>query len=221
MRLTVTRQSAVAEPSRRSWRRGLGTVPAVAGMAFSVAWIAGLSVSSASTDVHSSGAQLLAGFAAHRGAATAQYVITEGVTSVLLAIVALVLARDARRSHLVGVFGVVAAMVGLAECALGIAAVFSASASAAADLVETVNRLDGVKMFVLAGLAVAAVAGARPLPRWLRWIGVALAVTIILSGLGYLLLLDALTPFAYVSLPLLMVWVTCAGVVLGRSAGSR
>jgi hypothetical protein len=216
--MSLTRQPAVAEPPRRSWRRGLGTVPAVAGIAFSIAWIAGLSVNSASTDVHTSGAQLLAGFAAHRGAATAQYVITEGVTSVLLAIVALALARRARWPRPVGVFGVVAALVGLAECALGIAAVFSASAPTAADLVEAVNRLDGVKMFALAGLAVAAVAGDRPLPRWLRWIGVALAVTITLSGLGYLLLLDALTPFAYVSLPLLMVWVTCAGVVLGRSS---
>jgi hypothetical protein len=198
----------VAAPVRRSWSHGLGTVPAVAGIAFSAAWIAGLSVNSSSTDVHTTGAQLLAGFAAHRGAATAQYVITEGVTSVLLAIVVLGLARHAR------VFGVVAAAIGLIECALGIAAVQTAAASTAADLVEAVNRLDGVKMLAL---AVAAVAGARVLPGWLRWIGVALAVTITLSGLGYLLLLDALTPFAYISLPLLMVWVPCAGVVLGRS----
>lgn len=211
---TTSSSSTIVEPSRTSWRRGLRTLPAVAGIAFSLAWIAGLSVSSASTDVHTTGSQLLAEFAAHRSGATVQYVITEGLTSVLLAVVAIALARRAR---LAGLFGVLAAVIGLAECALGVAAVFSTTATAATDLVGAVNRLDGVKMFALAGMAVAAVTGAGVLPRWLRWTGWALATTIALSGLGYLLLLSALTPLAYVSLPLLMIWVTCTGVALGRS----
>ena len=72
----------------------------------------------------------------------------------------------------------------------------------------------------LAAMAVAGVLLSRRtglVPRWLQWVGVALAVTITLSGFGYLLLLGALSVFAYVSLPLLMLFVTATGIVAGRS----
>ncbi len=125
-------------------RRGLLTVPAVAGIAYSTAWIAGLTIYSSSTDVHTSADQLLAEYAGHQGAAIAQYAITEGVTSVLLVTVALAIA-------------------------------------------------------------------------WLQWTGVVLAVTITLSGIGYLLLLGTLSVAAYASLPLLMLDVTAAGILAGRA----
>jgi hypothetical protein len=80
---------------------------------------------------------------------------------------------------------------------------------------EAVNRLNGVKMFALAVLAVAAVA-ARLLPRWLAYLGVALAVSIVGSGIAYLLLIQSLAVLAYVSGVLLLLFVTATGVVLGR-----
>jgi len=69
-------------------------------------------------------------------------------------------------------------------------------------------------MLALAALAVSA-GLSRALPRWLCGVGVALAVAIVASGVGYLLLLNGLALAAWMSLPLLMVWVTGTGVVLG------
>jgi hypothetical protein len=97
----------------------------------------------------------------------------------------------------------------------------------AGTLFEAVNRLDGVKMFALAVLALAgaALAGkagvagkAALLPRWLRYAGGALAATITVSGIGYLLLIGTLAPMAYVAGVLLLVFVTGTGVALGRKA---
>ncbi len=59
------------------------------------------------------------------------------------------------------------------------------------------------------------------LPRRLPWTGVALLVTIIASGIEYLLLDRTLALAAWVvSLSLLLVWVTGAGVSLGGHMAS-
>jgi len=54
-----------ATPASRG--RGLLSVPAVAGLAYTVSWLAGLAVAPSSTDVRSAGAQVVAGYAGHRG----------------------------------------------------------------------------------------------------------------------------------------------------------
>jgi len=93
-------------------------------------------------------------------------------------------------------------------------------AGTAGMLFETINRLDGFKMLLLTGLAAAGVALGRRsglLPRWLGYTGIALVVALIASAGGYLLLLGALSVAAYVSLPLLLVWVTSVGIAVGRS----
>jgi hypothetical protein len=66
-------------------------------------------------------------------------------------------------------------------------------------------------MVALAGIVVA---GAHAVPRWLRAVGVVLVPALIVSAAGYGLLIESLAPAAYVSLPLLLVWITGAG--LGR-----
>jgi hypothetical protein len=59
------------------------------------------------------------------------------------------------------------------------------------------------------------------LPRWLRYAGGVLAVTITISGVGYLLLIQALAPMAYVAGALLLVFVTGTGMALWRRAARR
>ena len=77
----------------------------------------------------------------------------------------------------------------LAQFVLG-AMLAQASAPGTAHLLyDAVNRLDGVKMLALAVLAIAA-ATSGVLPRWLRYAGIALAITITASGVAYLLLLQ-------------------------------
>jgi hypothetical protein len=144
------------------------------------------------------------------------------------------LARAARlhgalaASRLAAACGAGAAAVSLLQCALGVAlagwAVPAGAPGRAHLLFEAVTRLDGVKMLALAVLAAAAahLAGrAGPLPGWLRPAGIALAATLTGSGIGYLLLNPALAALAYLSLPLLLIWVTSVGLALSRPRPGR
>ena len=77
----------------------------------------------------------------------------------------------------------------LAQCALGLllagSAVPDGDSGRAGSLFAAVNRLDGVKMLAL-----------------------------VVSGVGYLLLSSTLAPVAFVSGPLLLLWVAGAGISL-------
>ena len=84
-------------------------------------------------------------------------------------------------------------------------------------LYEAVNRLDGAKMIALAVLGLAG-AASGVLPRWLRYTGIALAFAMASSGVPYLLLLQGGAVLAYVSGPLLLLFITGTGITLGTSA---
>lgn len=211
--------------------RRLGTVPAVAGIAYTVSWVAGLALPVPNLPINASGAEVIARYADHVAAVQAQFALTEGLPAIGLAIVAGALARAAHRSGerrlslITAVSGAIAAAISLTQYALGAvlagAAVPGHATGQAGALFEAVNRLDGIKMFALAVLALAgaALAGkAGLLPRWLRYAGGALAATITVSGIGYLLLIGTLAPMAYVAGVLLLVFVTGTGVALGRKA---
>ena len=74
-------------------------------------------------------------------------------------------------------------------------------------------------IIALAVLAVAA-AASGVLPRWLRYAGTALAITITASGVAYLLLLQGLASLAVLPAGvLLLAFITGAGITLGTSAG--
>jgi hypothetical protein len=195
---------------------------------YTLAWVAGLVVAPSSTNVNATGAQVVAANAGHEAALVAQFVLTEGIASLALAVVAIALARAGVRAgapaRTIAVTGIAAAGIALVQCVLGVvlalAVIPGQHAGAAATVNDTITRLDGAKMLMLAAMAVAgAVTAARTgvLPRWLRGVGVALAVAITVSGVGYALLNNPLAAAAWVSLPLLLVFVTGAGIVLARA----
>jgi hypothetical protein len=203
--------------------------PAMIGFGYSASWVAGLSIWSSSTKVRTSGAAVLADYAGHEGVAMTQFLLTEGLPALGLGFVAVALGRAARRAGLgtlgraVTVTGMAAATISFVQFLMGVYltgwAVPGRHAGAAGSLLEGISRLDGVKMLLLAALTLAgtALVHAGVLPRWLGYTGVALAVAIAVSGIGYLFLLSGPAVAAWVSLPLLLVWVTGACVALGRT----
>jgi hypothetical protein len=215
-------------------RSGLLTVPAVAGVAYLVAWVAGLAVWPSNLDVAASDSQVVAAYTGHRGVAITQSLLVHGVAAVALAVVVLALGQAARRrdggplARATVVAGVGAAAVSLLQCALGLLlagwVVPDGDSGRAGSLFAAINRLDGVKMLALAAMAASAAALVRRmrlLPGWLGWLGVLLAVALVVSGVGYLLLSSALAPTAFVSGALLLIWVAAAGISLeGRSRTS-
>ena len=206
----------------------------VAGIAYTAAWLAGLTVAAAGTDVSSSGAEVVAALTGHEAAAALQYLLTEVVAAAALAVTVAGVARSAaaraaargdtaagRAAGALRTAAFVAAGLSAVQGVLGLVvalvAVPDADAGTAGALTEAVNRTDGVKMFVLAAMALLGLRAGRGggLPRWLAPVAAALAVTVAASGVGYLLLVPSFALAAYASLPLLLVWVTGAGVAAG------
>jgi len=209
-------------PSRVVPRRRLLTVTGIAGIAYTLSWIAGLAIAAPSPRLTSSGAQITAAFAGHQTAAAAQFALTEGLPAAGLAIIAIALARAARKSGAVAasraalIAGATAALISLLQFLVGAVLAGTASPGTAHLLYDAVNRLDGAKMFALAVLGLAG-AASRVLPRWLRYTGIALAIAITASGIAYLLLLQGPAILAIPSGALLLVFITATGIVLGTS----
>jgi hypothetical protein len=224
----VATQTVATAPSTPVGRRGrsLLTAPAVAGIAYTAAWLIGLAVWPSNLDVAATNVKVVATYNAHQGAAMAQYLLVEGLAAIALAVVVLALGRAARRrgaerlGRVTVVAGLTAVALSLAQCVLGLLLAGSAAPDGetgrAGRLFDLINRMDGVKMFALAAMAAAGVGLVRRavLPRWLGYIAVFLAVALIASGAGYLLLNTTLAQATFVSGPLLLVWVTGAGVAL-------
>ena len=207
-------------PIRVVPRRRLLTVTGITGIAYTLSWIAGLAVAAPSPRLTAPGAQIAAAFAGHQTAVAVQFALTEGLPAAGLAIIAIALARAARRSGAAAaaqaalIAGAAAALISLLQFVLGEVLAGTASPGTADLLYDAVNRLDGVKMSALAVLGLAG-AASRVLPPWLRYTGIALAIAVTASGIAYLLLLQGLAILAIPSGVLLLVFITGTGIVLG------
>jgi hypothetical protein len=225
---------AVRRGKRHLGRRGRSLIaaPALAGIAYTTAWVLGLAVWPSNLDVAATDDKVLATYSAHQGAAMTQYLLIEGVAAIALAVVVIALGQAARRrgAERLGVAtvvaGLTAAVLSLVQCGLGLLLAGSAAPDGEADragrLFDLINRMDGVKMFALATLAAAGVGLVRRavLPRWLGYTAALLTVALIASGVGYLLLNTTLAQAVFVSGPLLLVWVTGAGIAVARTSRS-
>jgi hypothetical protein len=199
--------------------RRLLTVTGVTGIAYTLSWIAGLAVAAPSPKLTASGASITAALAGHQAAVALQFGLTEGLPAVGLAVISIALARAARHAgaaahaRIAVIAGLAAALISLVQFVLGVILAWTANSGTAHLLYEAVNRLDGVKMLALAIFALAgATSGA--LPRWLRYTGITLAIAITASAVAYLLLLPGLAALAYVSGPLLLLFITGTGITL-------
>jgi hypothetical protein len=225
----MTQQTTTRDPPD-GWTRVARRPAAVAGIGYTVAWILSFVVGAPMPSVAASGDQVVAAYAGHDLSTITNLVLSEGIAAVALATVVLLVARAARRAGArraglaVAVFGVAAAAVSLVELVLAawlqFGPVASGHAATAGTLWSAIQRIDGVKMFVLAAMAVAlAVLSLTSvvLPRWLALLGHPLAVALVISGFGYLLLAPGLSVAVYVSGVLLLAVVTATGVTLPAS----
>lgn len=205
---------------------GLATrAVAVIGVGYTLSWIAGLSIAAPSPKLSATGSQIVSELAGHGASVTASFAFTEGLPAIGLVVVAAAIAGAIRRAgrpitaRLALIAGLSAAAISVTQFIAGVALARTSTPGTAHLLYELVNRLDGVKMLALAGLALTvAVTSLRP--SWLRYLGGVLAVTIASSGIAYLLLVDSMAVLAYVAGVVLLVFVPAAGITL-RSAGGR
>ena len=175
----------------------------LAAVGFTLAWLLGLAIPVPGTDVDATGHAVAAALAGHEAEVALRALLVHGLAAVALVTVAVALGRRARIAALV------AAALSLAQWALET----TLAAGGSGALMEAVNRLDGLKMIALAALVLA---GSRTLPRWLQAVGAVLVPALAVSAAGYLALVPWLALAAFVSLPLLLVWVTGAGLAKAR-----
>jgi hypothetical protein len=211
---------SAARPNSRRY------LPAAAGIAYLAAWAVGLAVWPVNLALNATATQVAASYRAHPAEAVVQYLLTEGLAGLLLGVVLagvlLPRLRGRMAPQAIGAvaLGAIAVATSLAQCVIGLlvtAAAANGDIARCGDLCALVNRLDGVKMIAIA-ITAAIIAAARTpgtlLPGWLRWLSVPLGLALIASGYAYLTLSNSLAWTAYVSGPLLLLWVTGAGVAL-------
>jgi len=155
-----------------------------------------------------------------------QYLLVEGVAGVLLGVVLCYLigaaragGRSPRELARPAALSALAVVVSVTQCVLGLfltAAATSGDVASWGSLADAVNRLDGVKMLAIAAAAAWLAVAGPALPRWLRAVTVPLSLSLIASGYAYLTLANGLGWTAYVSGPLLLLWVGGAGVAVTR-----
>src|SRR5579864_2589069 len=98
-------------------RRPLLTVPALAGLGFTLSWIAGLAIPAPSPRFGAPGAEVVAALAGHGPAFAAQFALTEGLPAAGIAVISVGLARTgaARGASAAGrlalVSGLIAAII--------------------------------------------------------------------------------------------------------------
>ena len=225
----MTRQGTV-EDQAGTWSRAARRPAAVAGISYSVAWVVSFVVGAPMPSVAASGDQIVAAYIGHDWPVIVNLVLSEGIAAVALAAVVLLAGRAARRAGArraglaVAVFGVAAAAVSWAELVMAawlqFGPVASGHAAVAGTLYSAVWRTDGAKLLVLAAMAVALARlslTSAVLPRWLAPLALLLAVSLVIAGIGLLLLANALSDAVVVSGVLLLVVVTVTGVTLRTS----
>jgi hypothetical protein len=222
----MTTQATTGGPAGTR-NRAARSLPALAGIGYTAAWVASLAVGAPNPSVAASGRQTVAAFAGHDGSTMTMFVLAEGVAAVALAVVVLLAARAAcrQRAPRAGLtaagFGLAAAVVSWAELAMGAWLVFgvvpSGRAASAGALYHALTRVDGAKMFLLAGMALALAVlsvTSAVLPRWLAPLGLLLAVSLVISGISFVLLAPGLAVSVNVSGVLLLVFVTATGITM-------
>ena len=208
-------------------------LPAIAGIGYAAAWMAGLIEWPSNLAINAPGTQIVALYSQHSSQATVQYLLVEGIAGVLLGVVLIHLFRVVRRPgpavRVVGpaVLGLGAAALSVAQCVLGLLLVSSAKAGDVArthGLFELVNRLDGGKQLLLCASVIVLAAGVRSrgvLPRWLQGVAWVLAATLLPSGFAYLSLAHGMAWTASLSLPLLLIFVTGSGICVATCVRVR
>jgi hypothetical protein len=207
-------------PTTIGSHRPARTAPVVAGATYVGAWLAGLGAHPSGVDLRAGADEIVRHYAAHGAGAAISSLLVHGIAAGALAVVVTSVHRhrtthaSAARARLYRVGGLTAVTVSLAQMLVGLLLALRPTVATADTLFDALNRLDGLKLVVLAGVAVAAVR--LDLPGWVRRLGLPLAATLLVSGVGFLLLDSGLATVAAPALFLLLVWVAASGVAASR-----
>jgi hypothetical protein len=221
--------TAIATHPTRTTHSIRTTLPRAAGIIYVAAWVAGLAVHVSGPALDAPGAEVVTHYRTHGAAALTQSLLVHGVAAVALAAVVLGIGRAASVRHgsrvartAVTWSGLSAAALSLAQMVAGVALVVGAgsmSSSRGEMWFAVVNRVDGVKMWALAVMALAGgvLALGRVLNRSLAPLAALLVPSLVVAGFVYGTLDASLAAAAVPALVLLLAWVATAGASAARA----
>lgn len=196
----------------------------LAAIAYVLAWIVGLSSGAPSLALNATSVQIASAFAGHQAALAFQFGFVEGIAGLMLAVTVIAIAATARQAgatqaaRLLQAAGLAAAALSIVMWGLAYWLIYSVAPSGDGDRIlhtfNAINRIDGPKMWLLGAMAWSSVGLVTHgvIPRWLKYVGIVLAIAAVISGIAYGLLLNSLAWTAYVSGILLLVWVCSLGI---------
>jgi hypothetical protein len=199
---------------------------AISAFAYVLAWVIALSTGVPDLPINADGAAIQDVMSAHPTGAALQFIFAEGIAgALLLALVLNVAKLSGRKRFLYRPFiacGALCSTLSLLMCGMGLVVAWIAAPSGNAMLAGSIfyalNRLDGLKMWLFAGMVLAAIDLPIGTPRWMTMLGRVLAAALVVSGVAYAFLLQQLQWSAYVSGSLLLLWVGLFGIRLARQA---
>lgn len=215
-------RSSAMSPARARARAAV----AISGGTYLAAWLVGLVVAPSTPDAFAPVGAVHAFFVRHHTAALLQSVLVHGVAGLALAgwVTAVAHRVGGQQVRLGRIAGLTAAALSLAQLGLELRLVQQATTGNATGTnwaFDTLNRVDSIKLLVLAVMVaaftlVALRARARRSCAVLGGLGVLLALLLPISGAAFLLDSTFLTALLYGSLPLLLVWVAAVTAMLYR-----
>lgn len=206
--------SATVTPAAptRNWSKA-------AGVTYVAAWVLGLTAFGVGPGTDATAAEVADYFSDHRISTTIQSLLIHGVAAVALFGVLSAVRRTGMSTHTAHFAGVVGVALSLTQLALGAWRSLIATGSTTSTLVDVIDRVDGFKMFAFAAMiggSVGALRAAGMIGRRMGIVGVAATAALLVSGVGYAVVVDSLLRVAALSLVLLLVWVGHLGVAAGR-----
>jgi len=216
MTTTIVPTATVVDASEASRRPRW---PMIAGFGYLASWVIGLSAFGVGPGADATDLEVSQYFADHRVATSLQSLLIHGVAAVALLTV-LVASKRARISgHLAHAAGLTAVALSLVQLSLDLWRSAISTGTTTTQLVEAIDRVDGLKMFALALMVAAGVPAMRAagvIAGRMAFVGRVSAVALVVSGIAYGAAIDGLVISASLSLVLLLGWVAFQGVAAGR-----
>ncbi|MCQ3937839.1 MAG: hypothetical protein DPW18_12430 [Chloroflexi bacterium] len=195
------------------------------GFLYVAVWVIGLLIPTGTLSPSMSNVDLQQVLLANQLARLIQVYLIDGVAGIsilIFAVAAASLFQTADEKPLARVVlsaGVVAGTISLVQAAVQQTLVnpdlLASAETPFRTLLALVNQIDTFKLMALALLSIStSILGlhTRLIPAWVNWLGIVLAIALILGGLSFAFANSLLTAVLFASLPMLLVWVGAVSV---------
>jgi hypothetical protein len=203
------------------------------GFLYVTVWVIGLLIPTGTLSPSMSNAELQQVLLANQLARLIHVYLIDGVAGIAILLFAVAVsslflsAEDRNLARVVMSAGVVAGTISLVQAGVQQTLVnpdlLASAETPFRALLVLINQIDTFKLMALALLSVfTSILGLRTrlISAWINWLGVVLAIALLLGGLGFAFTNSMLTTVLFASLPMLLIWVGAVSMVMMKISRS-